>query len=85
LMLFGNRAKGAYDVKSDWDLLILTTTDHPQALKRELQEKLFHITIPQGTRVNILLVQKTNWYTAPEYEILRARIEEQLMPVKEFL
>lgn len=84
LMLFGNRAKGAYDAKSDWDILILTTIGHPPALKWELQEKLFNITIQQGTRVNILLVQKANWYTEPEYEMLRKRIEEQLMPVKEF-
>jgi len=82
LMLFGERARGAYDAKSDWDILILTTTDHPQALKWELQEKLFHITIQQGTRANILLVPKVQWYTAPEYQILRKRIEEELMPVK---
>lgn len=81
LMLFGERARGAYDAKSDWDILILTTTDHPQALKWELQEKLFHITIQQGTRANILLVPKANWYTAPEYEMLRKRIEEELKPV----
>jgi predicted nucleotidyltransferase len=85
VMLFGNRARGAYDVKSDWDLLILTTTDPPQARKWELQEELFRVTILQGTRVNILLVQKANWYTAPEYESLRTRIEDQLRPVKDFL
>lgn len=85
LMLFGDRARGTYDAKSDWDILILTTTDHPQALKWELQEKLFHITIQQGTRANILLVQKAQWYTMPEYEMLRTRIEEALMPVQEFL
>ncbi len=84
LMLFGNRARGTYDAQSDWDILILTTTDHPPALKWELQEKLFHITIPQGTRVNILLVSKAQWYAAPEYEVLRTRIEEELKPVKEF-
>lgn len=84
LMLFGNRARGTYDVKSDWDILILTTTDHPPALKWELQERLFHITVQQGTRVNILLVSKAQWYTAPEYEVLRTRIEEELKPVKEF-
>jgi predicted nucleotidyltransferase len=84
LMLFGNRARGAYDAKSDWDMLILTSTDHPPTLKWELQEKLFNITIQQGTRVNILLVPKAKWYTEPEYEILRKRIEEELMPVKEF-
>jgi predicted nucleotidyltransferase len=84
LMLFGNRARGAYDAKSDWDILILTTTEHPQTFKWELQEKLFHITIQQGTRANILLVLKAKWYTEPEYEILRTRIEEELMPVKKF-
>jgi DNA polymerase sigma len=81
LMLFGERAKGAYTAKSDWDILILTSTDHPQALKWELQEKLFHITIQQGTRANIILVQKAQWYTAPEYEMLRKRIEEELKPL----
>jgi predicted nucleotidyltransferase len=84
LMLFGNRARGTYDAKSDWDILILTANDHPQAIKWELQEKLFHITIQQGTRVNILLVSKAQWYTAPEYEALRTRIEKELKPVKEF-
>lgn len=81
LMLFGDRARGAYDANSDWDMLILTTTDYPRALKWELQEKLFNITIPQGTCVNILLAPKAEWYTEPEYEILKKRIEEELIPV----
>jgi len=80
LTLFGDRASGAYDTKSDWDILILTASDYPPAAKWELQEKLFHITIQQGTRVNILLVQKVKWYTEPEYQVLRKRIEEQLPP-----
>ncbi|MBO9564564.1 MAG: nucleotidyltransferase domain-containing protein [Niastella sp.] len=84
LMLFGDRAKGTYHAKSDWDILILTTADHPQSLKWELQEKLFHITIQQGTRANILLVQKAQWYTAPEYEMIRTRIEDELMPIEKF-
>jgi DNA polymerase sigma len=81
LMLFGNRAKGAYDAQSDWDMLILTTNDYPKTLKWELQEKLFDVTIQQGTRVNILLAQKAKWRTGQEYEILRKRIEEELLPV----
>ena len=81
LMLFGNRAKGAYDAHSDWDILILTTTNYPKTLKWELQEKLFNVTLQQGTRVNILLAQKAKWYTEPEYEILRKRIEKDLLPV----
>jgi DNA polymerase sigma len=81
LFLFGNRAKGAYDAQSDWDILILTTSDYPTTRKWELQEKLFEVTIQQGTRVNILLAQKAKWHTEPEYEILRKRIEENLLPV----
>lgn len=81
MMLFGNRAKGAYDAQTDWDILILTTHDYPRSLKWELQEKLFDVTIQQGTRVNILLVQKAKWHTEKEYEILRKRIEENLLPV----
>lgn len=81
LMLFGNRAKGAYDAQSDWDMLILTINDYPKTLKWELQEKLFDVTIQQGARVNILLAQKAKWYTEPEYEALRKRIEENLLPV----
>jgi predicted nucleotidyltransferase len=81
LLLFGNRAKGAYDVQSDWDILILTSNDYPKTLKWELQEKLFGVTIQQGARVNILLAQKAKWYTEQEYEALRKRVEENLLPV----
>ena len=81
LMLFGNRAKGAYDAQSDWDILILTTNNYPKTVKWELQEKLFDVTIQQGTRVNILLAQKAKWQTDKEYEILRKRIEKELIPV----
>ena len=82
IQLFGNRAKGAYNALSDWDILILTTKAYPKTGKWELQEKLFNVTIQQGTRVNILLAQKAKWYTAKEYEILRKRIEGELVVVK---
>ncbi|MDP4265603.1 MAG: nucleotidyltransferase domain-containing protein, partial [Bacteroidota bacterium] len=82
LMLFGNRASGAYDAQSDWDMLILTTSDYPKTLKWELQEKLFNSTLQQGTRVNILLAQKAKWLTEPEYELIRKRIEGELLPVR---
>jgi predicted nucleotidyltransferase len=82
LWLFGNRAMGAYDAQSDWDMLILTTNDYPKTHKWELQEKLFDVTIQQGARVNILLAQKDKWYTEKEYEVLRKKIEENLLPVK---
>jgi predicted nucleotidyltransferase len=81
IFLFGNRAGGAYDAQSDWDILILTSNDYPKTLKWELQEKLFGVTITQGTRVNILLAQKVKWYTEQEYEVLRKRIEGMMVSV----
>lgn len=81
IMLFGNRAKGSYDALSDWDFLILTTGNYPKTSTWKLQEKLFKVTIQQGTRVNILLVQKVKWQTDKDYEILRKRIEGNCLPV----
>jgi predicted nucleotidyltransferase len=82
VQLFGNRAKGTFNVQSDWDLLILTNSDHPNALKWQLQEKLFNITIQHGARVNILLVQKIKWITEPDYRVIRERIADELVEVK---
>jgi predicted nucleotidyltransferase len=81
IMLFGNRVKGAYNAQTDWDILILTNDDKPKALKWELQEKLFNVTMQQGARVNILLAEKAKWYTAQEFEAIRKRIENELLPI----
>jgi len=81
VMLFGNRVKSAYTAQTDWDILILTNEEKPKALKWELQEKLFNVTMQQGARVNILLVQKANWYTSQEFEVIRKRIENELVSV----
>lgn len=81
IMLFGSRAKGAYNAQTDWDILILTNDDKPKTLKWELQEKLFNVTMQQGARVNILLAQKAKWYTAQEFEVIRKRIENELVSV----
>ena len=81
IMLFGSRAKGAYNAQTDWDILILTNDDKPKTLKWELQEKLFNVTMQQGARVNILLAQKAKWYTAQEFEVIRKKIENELVYV----
>ncbi|MCS3798857.1 nucleotidyltransferase domain-containing protein [Niastella sp. OAS944] len=81
IMLFGNRAKGAYNAQTDWDILILANDEQPKDLKWELQEKLLNITIQQGARVNMLLAQKNRWYTEKEFEVIRKRIEKELLAV----
>ena len=81
IMLFGSRVKSAPNAQTDWDILILTSDDKPNTFKWELQEKLFKVTMQQGARVNILLVQKTKWYTSQEFEVIRKKIENELLPV----
>lgn len=80
--LFGDKAKAVADPHGHWDLLVLTKSEHPSALRWELQEKLFAITSKQGSNVNVLLVQKERWQSSPEYELLRERIEGELVPVE---
>lgn len=81
VQLYGTRARGLYDGQSDWDLLILTTRDYSPTIKWKLQEKLCQLTMQKGTRVNILLVPSTTWNTAPEYKVLRKRLEQELKKV----
>jgi hypothetical protein len=85
LMLYGDRSKGAYEDHSDWNILILTTNEYPRALKWELQENLNAITLQHGSCVNILLAQKAKWHTEPEYQMIRERITDELVPVKEII
>jgi predicted nucleotidyltransferase len=81
IKLFGYRAKGAWNAQTDWDVLILTNDNKPKTLKWELQEKLFNVTMQQGARVNVLLAQKAKWYRAQEFEVIRKRIEDELVLV----
>jgi predicted nucleotidyltransferase len=81
IMLFGNRVKGAYTAQTDWDILILANNEPPKTLKWELQEKLFNVTMQQGARVNILFAQKNKWYTEKEFEVIRKKIEDELLLV----
>jgi hypothetical protein len=81
IMLFGNRATGVAAVQHDWDLLILTSEDHPSTEKWKLQQMLFELTVQQGACVNIVLAQKDKWERGEEYQNLRKRIEGELVPV----
>lgn len=82
VQLYGNRATRTYGKQSDWDLLILTPKDYTKTRQWELHEKLLAITMPQGTRVNLLLAQKAKWYTDKEYEVIRKRIEGELVALQ---
>ncbi len=81
LMLSAIAPKAHLTPKATGTFLILTTNAYPKTLKWELQEKLCNVTIQYGTRVNILLAQRSQWYTDKEYEIIRKRIEGELLPV----
>lgn len=81
VMLFGGKAKDFGKPQMHWDLLVLTKDDHPPLEKWQLQEKLLAITIPLGTQVNMLMVQKDKWQEGDEYKEVRKRIDEELVLV----
>jgi hypothetical protein len=76
--LFGEKAKNPGKPLAHWDLLVLTKDEHPPLKKWELQEKLRAITMPLGTQVNLLMVQKDKWLLDEAYEEVRRRIEGEL-------
>lgn len=79
IMLFGAKATGTDDPHSHWDILILTNSDQPAELKWALHEKLFAITAQQGTNINMILAQQEKWENGKEYELLKKRIERELV------
>lgn len=81
IVLHGNRAAGNNSTESDWDLLILVDREYPKTTKWELQDALFTITLQSGSRANIMLVQKVEWYDSKDYELLRKNIGENLLDV----
>ncbi|PZR25046.1 MAG: hypothetical protein DI535_20010 [Citrobacter freundii] len=79
IMLFGDKTKGSDDPHSHWDILILANGDQPAELKWDLHEKLFAITARQGSNINMMLLPHEKWETGTEYEILKKRIEGELV------
>ena len=71
VMLFGSRAYGNPTAESDWDVLILTSRQVTTAVKADIHDVLFPISVRIGAFINTLVVQETEWITNPSYYSLQ--------------
>jgi uncharacterized protein len=67
VMLFGSRAYGTPTEESDWDILILTPQPVNPALKRNIHDTLFPISLKIAAFINTITVQENEWHKNPSY------------------
>jgi predicted nucleotidyltransferase len=67
IMLFGSRAYGTPTEESDWDILILTTQPVNTALKRNIHDTLFPISLRIAAFINTVIVEENEWHKNPSY------------------
>ena len=80
ILLFGSRAKNTFTQESDWDILVLTPEPVSKNLKKQLQERIFPISVQIGSFINLLVVQEDEWLNNPAYYSLRQNISSEAIP-----
>ena len=66
VILFGSRARGNYDEKSDWDFLILVSEKADENIKQLIRSKLIETELEAEQVVSTVIYSKDQW---PKYKI----------------
>jgi DNA polymerase sigma len=80
VLLFGSRAKNNSTKESDWDILVITQQMVSKNLKKQIQEKVFPLSVQIGSFINLLIVQENEWLHNPSYYSLRQGISSEVIP-----
>jgi uncharacterized protein len=78
VFLFGSQVKGTATDESDWDVLILIQQEVTPAIKHQIHERLFPLSVELGRFINYLLVQESHWYNDAAYYSLRIAIDKEM-------
>lgn len=81
VILFGSRAREDYHEESDWDILILINRKVTHAMKREMCDKLFYISLEYEIGINTLMLNKSDWNEKFKYYPLHVEIEREGMVI----
>ena len=79
VMLFGSMAYGTPTEESDWDILILTPQPVNAALKRNIHDALFPISVKIAAFINTLTIQENEWLKSPSYYSLYQSISKRMV------
>jgi predicted nucleotidyltransferase len=79
ILLFGSRAYGTPTDESDWDILILTTQPVTPAVKKNVHDVLFPLSVKIGAFINTLIIQEDDWANNPSYYSLQQTVAKGIM------
>ncbi len=73
VILFGSRARGDHRPESDWDLLILLSSEKDLKRKQELQDRLYELEVETEQVISSLIHTRSDWEkrkVTPLYQII---------------
>jgi predicted nucleotidyltransferase len=76
VILFGSRATGNIHEESDWDILVLTREKKEKRIKKEIQKKLYPISLSIDAFISLIFTSFEEWENNPAYYSLRKSIAE---------
>ena len=79
VMLFGSMAYGMPTEESDWDILILTQQPVNAALKRNIHDALFPISLQIAAFINTVTVHETEWNKSLSYFSLYQSVSQRMI------
>lgn len=79
IYLFGSRTSGKIHSESDWDLLVLTENDLSKNVKKDIEEKLFPLSMAVSSVFSFIITTRKDWNHNPGYYALHLGIGDQFI------
>ncbi len=77
IYLFGSRVTGKVHEESDWDILILTNKKYPKSVEKDIDQKLFPLSISAESVFSFIITTEYEWKNHPGFYSLQLGIGNQ--------
>src|ERR1035437_3845653 len=81
IYLFGSRVTGKVHDESDWDVLILTSSEVDKKLKHKINHHLFYLGLELEMIIDTVIVNEKQWLENPSYYVLRHSIRNKVVAI----
>jgi predicted nucleotidyltransferase len=61
VILFGSNARGDFRTSSDWDFLILTSSNPTQQYKKAIRDRLIDTELEAGEVISTIIFSQSKW------------------------